>query len=220
MYLVFKLSTRHFLFDFNQISNFWTGFHEVPIIILNLNPSSGSRADIRRQTDRRMDSLTQFQSILWLFIDARNINRYLDLHVKWPTFVPHFNYPWIFSTDFRIRPYIKFHENPPSGSRAYTYGQTNGHDESNRPKNKAPHTIYNTKQIRRRKWWDYKEEDDKHINTLCARKKWAHTSGQAQKKKWLEKWFGKFGQYTRFSPRQQEEVMSAVRVVNCAHRHK
>ena len=54
--------------------------------------------------DRRTDSLTPFQSkraLLWLFNVSQNNNTYLGLHVKFPTFVPHFNYPWIFSTDFR-----------------------------------------------------------------------------------------------------------------------
>jgi hypothetical protein len=54
--------------------------------------------------DRQTDSLTPLQSksaLLWPFNVARNNNTYLGLYVKCPTFVTHFNYPLIFSTDFR-----------------------------------------------------------------------------------------------------------------------
>jgi hypothetical protein len=58
----------------------------------------------------------------------------IGLHVKYPLFLSDFKGCYIFSIGFRKIP-IKFHENPPSGSRSVPCGQTDGrtdrYDEAN-----------------------------------------------------------------------------------------
>jgi len=56
---------------------------------------------------------------------------YVGLHVKHPLFLSDFNRTWNFSKYFRIYSNIKFHENPSSGSRVFSCGQTDRHDEAN-----------------------------------------------------------------------------------------
>jgi hypothetical protein len=60
---------------------------------------------------------------------------YIGLHVKYPLFFSDFNETWSCSTHFRKISKLKFHENPSSGSRIISCGQTdrqtNRHDEAN-----------------------------------------------------------------------------------------
>ena len=63
---------------------------------------------------------------------------YIDLHVKYPLFLPDFNKNWIFYTDFRKKiSKIKVHKNPSNGSQVVPCGRTDGradrHDEANSP---------------------------------------------------------------------------------------
>jgi hypothetical protein len=55
------------------------------------------------------------------------IKMYISLHVKYPLFFPDFNESWIFLTDFKKKyANTKFHENPFSGNRVVSCGQTDG----------------------------------------------------------------------------------------------
>jgi len=48
---------------------------------------------------------------------------FIGLHVRYPIFLSDFNRTWIFSTDFRKYPDIRFVENPSSGSRVIPCGR-------------------------------------------------------------------------------------------------
>jgi hypothetical protein len=64
------------------------------------------------------------RALLWRLYVAGNNKRHCH-HVKYPPFLPDFNQIWILFTDFN-ESNIKFHENPSSGRRADTSGQTDG----------------------------------------------------------------------------------------------
>ena len=55
---------------------------------------------------------------------------YVGLHVKCSFLLSGFNETWIFLTDFRENPNVKFHENPVGTELFYVDGQTEGHDEA------------------------------------------------------------------------------------------
>jgi len=48
---------------------------------------------------------------------------FTGLHAKYTLFLSDFNETYIFSTDFRKKSNIKFHENPSSGSRVVPCGR-------------------------------------------------------------------------------------------------
>ena len=66
------------------------------------------------------------------------------LHVKYSLFLTDFNESSVFSTDFRKNSDIKFHKNPPDGSRVATCGRTDGHDEANSFSNAHKHAFLTT----------------------------------------------------------------------------
>ena len=55
----------------------------------------------------------------------------IGLHVRCPLFLSDFIGTWIFSTDFRKYPDIRFVENPSIWSRVIPCGRTDRHDEAN-----------------------------------------------------------------------------------------
>ena len=88
---------------------------------------------------------TELKMCFWVFLQLLLVKIFLILkriqrnvfinvkrfHVKYPLFVSDFNENLTFSTDFRKKSLIiKFNQNPSSGSRIITCGQTDGHDEA------------------------------------------------------------------------------------------
>jgi hypothetical protein len=81
------------------------------------------------------NSLIPFHSkstLLRRFHVASNNKTYLDLHVKYPVFLPDFNQVRIFSTHFHKSPQYQLHGNPFIAIRADACGHTDGHSEGNR----------------------------------------------------------------------------------------
>jgi hypothetical protein len=73
-----------------------------------------------------------------MFIVLRRIDRYIiistyiGLHVKYPLFLSDFNGTWLFSIEFGKKYWnIKFHENPPIGSRVISDGRIDRQDKAN-----------------------------------------------------------------------------------------
>ena len=59
------------------------------------------------------------------FFMLRNIQRDISIRVRYPLFLLDYNQTWKFLDKFSKKSlYIKFHENPPSGSRFVPCGQT------------------------------------------------------------------------------------------------
>ena len=66
-------------------------------------------------------------SFVWSIYHSRKKWTRCGLHIKYLLFMSNFNKNWIFSMDFQK--ILKFHENPSSGSRVVTRGQTDGHTD-------------------------------------------------------------------------------------------
>jgi hypothetical protein len=70
--------------------------------------------------------------LLWRIYFADKNKTYFVLHVKFPTFLSDYNKFGAFLRIFIKAPSIKFHGNPSNGSRADTFGQTDGHEANRR----------------------------------------------------------------------------------------